>query len=374
MILSRFPDKNRFLKLAESYDVVPVCAQILADTHTPVSLFGRFYENKGPIFFLESAEGGERWGRYSFLGFSSHLIARVYADRLEVEQGGAVRQVAHGGNPFQALKELLAPYRPADLFNLPRFWGGLVGHLNYEMVSFLEAIPHRWPEDKPLACFMIPGEVLIFDNARHTLLLVAITFPKQDPAAAWADAEARLERMLATIAAPRIRRPAVPANGRPELVPTLPEEEFRATVRTLKEHIRAGDIIQAVVSQLFTCDHTPDPWRLYRAMRYINPSPYLFFMHLDDTVLVGSSPETMVRLENRVATLRPIAGTRPRGRTEQEDRQYADDLLRDEKERAEHLMLVDLGRNDLGRVCRFGSVRVPEFMKIERYSHVMHIV
>ncbi len=374
MILSRFPDKNRFLKLAESYDVVPVCAQILADTHTPVSLFGRFYENKGPIFFLESAEGGERWGRYSFLGFSSHLIARVYADRLEVEQGGAVRQVAHGGNPFQALKELLAPYRPADLFNLPRFWGGLVGHLNYEMVSFLEAIPHRWPEDKPLACFMIPGEVLIFDNARHTLLLVAITFPKQDPAAAWADAEARLERMLATIAAPRIRRPAVPANGRPELVPTLPEEEFRATVRTLKEHIRAGDIIQAVVSQLFTCDHTPDPWRLYRAMRYINPSPYLFFVHLDDTVLVGSSPETMVRLENRVATLRPIAGTRPRGRTEQEDRQYADDLLRDEKERAEHLMLVDLGRNDLGRVAEIGSVQVTDLMVVERYSHVMHLV
>ena len=374
MILSRFPDKNRFLKLAENYDVVPVCAQILADTHTPVSLFGRFYENKGPLFFLESAEGGERWGRYSFLGFSSHLIARVYADRLEVAQGGAVRQVAHGGNPFQALKELLAPYRPADLFNLPRFWGGLVGHLNYEMVSFLEAIPHRWPEDKPLACFMIPGEVLIFDNARHTLLLVAITFPKQDPPAAWADAEARIERMLATIAAPRIRRPAVPVNGRPELVPTLPEEEFRATVRALKEHIRAGDIIQAVISQLFTCDHTPDPWRLYRAMRYINPSPYLFFVHLDDTVLVGSSPETMVRLENRVATLRPIAGTRPRGRTEQEDRQYADDLLRDEKERAEHLMLVDLGRNDLGRIAEIGSVQVTDLMVVERYSHVMHLV
>jgi anthranilate synthase component 1 len=238
----------------------------------------------------------------------------------------------------------------------------------------LEAIPNRWPPDKALACFMIPGEVLIFDNARHTLLIVAITFPKQDPAAAWVDAEARLEKILEKIAAPRVHRPDVPAKGKPELVAALADEEFRATVRTVKDHIRSGDIIQAVLSQPFTCTHTPDPWRLYRAMRYINPSPYLFFVHLDDTVLVGSSPETMVRLENRVATLRPIAGTRPRGRTEQEDRQFADDLLRDEKERAEHLMLVDLGRNDLGRVAEIGSVQVTDLMVVERYSHVMHLV
>ena len=374
MILSRFPDKSKFVKLAESYDVVPVCVQILADTHTPVSLFGRFYEDKGPIFFLESVEGGERWGRYSFLGFSSHLIARVFADRVDVEQNGVIRRIPHGGKPFRVLKALLAPFRPADLFNLPRFWGGLVGHLNYEMVSFLEQIPHRWPADKPLACFMIPGEVLIFDNARHTLLLVAITFPRDNPEQAWADAGSRLERVLEKIAAPRVRRPPGPVNGTPLLTPTLTEEDFRHRVAAIKNHIRAGDIIQAVLSQPFTCEHTPDPWRLYRAMRYINPSPYMFFLHLDDTVLVGSSPETMVRLENRIATLRPIAGTRPRGRTEQEDRQLADELLRDEKERAEHLMLVDLGRNDLGRVAEIGSVQVNDLMVVERYSHVMHLV
>jgi anthranilate synthase component 1 len=165
--------------------VVPVCTQILADTLTPVSLLARFYEGKGPIFLLESVEGGERWARYSFLGFSAHLIVRVFADRVDIEEAGRLRRIPHGGKPFQVLRELLAPYRPADVFGLPRFWGGLVGHLNYEMVSFLEAIPHRWPADKPLACFMVPETVLIFDNARHTLLLAALTFPNGDPERDW---------------------------------------------------------------------------------------------------------------------------------------------------------------------------------------------
>jgi anthranilate synthase component I len=248
-----------------------------------------------------------------------------------------------------------------------------VGHLNYEMVSFIEAIPHRWPADKPLACFMVPETVLIFDNARHTLLLAALTFPNGSPERDWAEAGERLERVLEKIAAPMPRKP-VAANGRPELKSPLDEETFRNRVTTIKDHIRAGDVIQTVISQPFTSEQTPDPWRLYRAMRHINPSPYLFFVHLDDTVLVGSSPETMVRLENGIATLRPIAGTRPRGRTEQEDRQLADELLKDEKERAEHLMLVDLGRNDLGRIAEIGSVQVTDLMVVERYSHVMHLV
>jgi anthranilate synthase component 1 len=337
MILNRFPEKDQYLRLAEKYRVVPVCAQILADTLTPVSLLGRFYEGRGPIFLLESVEGGERWARYSFL------------------------------------REFLAPYRPADVFGLPRFWGGLVGHLNYEMVAFIEDIPHRWPPDRPLACFMVPETVLIFDNARHTLLIVALTFPAGDPERDWAEAGGRLERALATITAPLPRKP-VAANGRPQLNSPVDAEDFRRRVRAIKEHIRAGDIIQAVFSQPFRSAQTPDPWRLYRAMRHVNPSPYLFFLHLDDTVLVGSSPETMVRLENGIATLRPIAGTRPRGRTEQEDRRFADELLRDEKERAEHVMLVDLGRNDLGRVAEIGSVQVTDLMVVERYSHVMHLV
>jgi anthranilate synthase component 1 len=373
MILNRFPEKAQYLRLTEKYRVVPVCARILADTLTPVSLLGRFYEGQGPIFLLESVEGGERWARYSFLGFSAHRMVRVFADRLDIEGGGERRSLPHGGNPFQALREFMAPYRPADVFGLPRFWGGLVGHLNYEMVSFLEAIPHCWPADQPLACFMVPETVLIFDNARHTLLITALTFPDGDPAHDWTEAGQRLERVLEKIAAPLPRTPVV-ANGRPELKSPVDEEAFRRRVRTIKEHIRAGDIIQAVLSQPFRSDRPPDPWRLYRAMRHINPSPYLFFLHLDDTVLVGSSPETMVRLENGIATLRPIAGTRPRGRTEQEDRRLADELLKDEKERAEHVMLVDLGRNDLGRVAEIGSVQVTDLMAVERYSHVMHLV
>ena len=373
MILSRFPEKSQYLRLAQSYRVVPVCTQILADTLTPVSLLGRFYERKGPIFLLESVEGGERWGRYSFLGFSSQMTVRVFADRVDIEEGTEIRRIAHDGNPFRVLRDILAPYRPADVFGLPRFWGGLVGHLNYEMVSFVEAIPNRWPAGKPLACFMVPKEVLIFDNTRHTLMLVALTFPNGHPEKDWEEAAERIERVLERIGAPLARKPAS-ANGRPELQSPIDAEKFRSQVRTIQEHIRAGDVIQTVFSQPFTSDQTPDPWRLYRAMRYINPSPYLFFVHLDDTVLVGSSPETMVRLENGIATLRPIAGTRPRGKTEQEDRQMADELLKDEKERAEHLMLVDLGRNDLGRVAEIGSVQVTDLMVVERYSHVMHLV
>jgi anthranilate synthase component 1 len=373
MILNRFPEKEQYLRLAEKYRVVPVCTRILADTLTPVSLLGRFYEGRGPIFLLESVEGGERWARYSFLGLAAHRTVRVFADRVDVEGGGRIESIPHAGNPFRILREFMAPYRPADVFGLPRFWGGLVGHLNYETVAFIENIPHRWPADRPLACFMVPETVLICDNARHTLLVAALTFPDGDPERDWDDAGRRLESALEKIAAPRPRTPAA-ANGRPQLESPVGEEAFRSRVRAIQAHIHAGDIIQAVLSQPFRSDQAPDPWRLYRAMRHINPSPYLFFLHLDDIVLIGSSPETMVRLENGIASLRPIAGTRPRGRSEQEDRRLADELLKDEKERAEHIMLVDLGRNDLGRVAQIGSVQVTDLMVVERYSHVMHLV
>ncbi len=374
MILARFPEKSQYLRLAKSYRVVPVCLQILADTWTPVSLLGRFDDGREPVFLLESVEGGERWGRYSFLGFGRHAILRVFADRVEIERGQTLERIAHAGDPFRVLRAFLAPYRPADLFGLPRFWGGMVGHLNYETVSFLEAVPHRHPADRPLARFVVPETVLIFDNARHSLLLVALTYPGEFPEEDWRQATERLEKLLATIEASSPRR-AVAAGETPiRLTAVVPEEEFRRRVAAVQRRIRAGDIIQAVISQPFVSDRSPDPWLLYRAVRHINPSPYLFFLRLEETLLVGSSPETMVRLENGIATLRPIAGTRPRGETEQEDRALADELLRDEKERAEHLMLVDLGRNDLGRVAEIGSVQVTDLMVVERYSHVMHLV
>ena len=375
MLLSRFPDRATFEALARTHNVIPVCAEILADTDTPVGLLRKFYPGRGPVFLLESVEGGERWGRYSFLGTAVRCHLRVFDRVVRIEENGLSTEIAHHGDPLAVLRARMAEYRPARLPELPRFWGGLVGYLSYEMVSFFEAIENRLPPDEPLAHFVIPEELVIFDNLRHTLQCVVTAFVA-DPAQAEAEfaaANQRIEALLETIRQPG---PAVEtAPGAPPLLAPVHEEQvYQDRVSRVKEYIRAGDIIQAVVSQPFACPAPADPWPLYRAQRFINPSPYLYFLHFDDLTMVGSSPETMVRLENGVATLRPIAGTRPRGSSEQEDRAMADELLADEKERAEHLMLVDLGRNDLGRVAETGSVQVTDLMFIERYSHVMHLV
>ena len=375
MLINRFPEKSVFLELAGRHNVIPVSAEILADTETPVSLLKKIYPGKGPAFLFESVEGGERWGRYSFLSASARTQIRVYADRVMVEAERFTEVVDHGGEPLAVLRRLMKRYRPAHIPELPRFWGGMVGYLGYEMVSFFERIPNLLPEDRPIAHFIIPDRLIIFDNIRHTLIGVVIAFTEDapEPEAVYLAAAARLEQLLSETAACLTEAP--PGRGGDwNLSPRLAPDTFREMVRKTKHYIREGDIIQAVISQAFTCDVSPDLWTLYRAQRFINPSPYLYFLHLDDTALVGSSPETMVRLENGVASLRPIAGTRPRGETEQEDRVLADDLLQDEKERAEHLMLVDLGRNDLGRVAETGSVQVTDLMVVERYSHVMHLV
>ncbi|MDM8525078.1 anthranilate synthase component I family protein [Desulfococcaceae bacterium HSG8] len=376
MLINQFPDKDHFHSLAAQHNVIPVCAEILADTETPVSLLKKIHKGKGPAFLLESVEGGERWGRYSFLSASARCHICVYPEFVEVRENGSVRQIPHNRDPLAVLRSLMEQYRPASVPGLPRFWGGMVGYLTYEMVSFFEPIPNLLPEDKPLAYFIIPNELLIFDNIRHTLLCVAISFTDKEESAehAYQSAKARVSRLLEEV------EQDLPEPGENSektgfmLKPLWEEDRYREMVKQVKAYIRAGDIIQSVISQPFICDPAPDLWSLYRAQRFINPSPYLFFLHLDDMTLVGSSPETMVRVENRVASLRPIAGTRPRGNTEQEDRALANELLQDEKERAEHLMLVDLGRNDLGRVAEVGTVQVTDLMFVERYSHVMHLV
>jgi anthranilate synthase component 1 len=357
--------------------MIPVCMEILADTETPVSALGKLYDGKGPVFLFESVEGGERWGRYSFLGASAHCQARVYRDVVEIEDRNGRTRIPHAGNPLGMLRSAMAQFRPVSLPELPRFWGGMVGYLTYETVSFFEAIPNKLPEDKPLAHMLVTDRLFIFDNIRHTLTMLAHVFLNGEKSLdqAYDQALEDLDAMHASLAAPL----PVDRNGAEVLHhinprPNIEEADFRAQVARIKEYILEGDVIQTVLSQPFECSPPPDPWRLYRAQRYVNPSPYMYFLHLDDTVLVGSSPETMVRLENGVATLRPIAGTRPRGRTEQEDRELADELLQDPKERAEHLMLVDLGRNDLGRVAEIGTVQVTDLMFVERYSHVMHLV
>ncbi|MBA3028683.1 MAG: anthranilate synthase component I [Desulfobacteraceae bacterium] len=375
MRLNQFPEKDEFLKFAQSHNVIPVCEEILADTETPVTVLKKLYNGKGPIFLFESVEGGERWGRYSFLGTSAQTHVRVFRDYVETEENGVIKRLDHHQDPLSVLKELMAHYTPVQLKQLPRFWGGMVGYLTYEMVSFFERIPNHLPEDKPLAHFMIPDELIIFDNIKNTLTAVVITFlgGEKSPDFAFLGAKAKLADLLK-----RIDEPMTFENnkngGSYALSSVIDPEEYKASVRKVKEYIRQGEIIQSVISQPFRCEAVPDLWMLYRAQRYINPSPYLFFLHLGEMALVGSSPETMVRMENRMATLRPIAGTRPRGNTEQEDRRLADELLQDEKERAEHLMLVDLGRNDLGRVAETGTVQVTDLMFVERYSHVMHLV
>lgn len=379
MLIRKYLNKDQFCRLAEKHNVIPVCIETLADTETPVSLFKKIYNNKGPIFLFESVEGGERWGRYSFLGSSARTHIRVYREIVEIRENGAVEEVLHNGDPCKILKDFMDQYHPASVPGLPRFWGGMVGYLTYEMVSFFESIPNRLPEKTPIAHFIIPDELLIFDNISNTLLAVVIAFPdrEQDAEEAYEQATGRIESMLHTLNAKGnspVEEDALV--DRPDYSISVKEKDdvYRSYVKKIKRYIVEGEIIQAVVSQPFTCDASPDLWTLYRAQRYINPSPYLYFLHLDNIALVGSSPETMVRLENGVAELRPIAGTRPRGKNEQEDRVLANELLQDEKERAEHLMLVDLGRNDLGRVAETGTVQVTDLMFVERYSHVMHLV
>jgi anthranilate synthase component I len=374
MKLNQYPNETTFCKLAEKSNVIPVCIEILADTETPVSVIGKLHRPQHPLFLFESVEGGERWGRYSFAGISAQSHIRVFADVVKIETAESQEVIPHKGNPLVVLKNLMAQYRPADIPELPRFWGGLVGYFTYEMVSFFESIPNTLPTDKPIANFIIPSEVLIFDNIRHTLTAVALCFVSDGttPSELYKNALSQLETIFKALSTSTFETVTAPHSC--QLAPMKDEASYHDNVNRVKEYILAGDVIQTVISQEFSCPSPPSFLDVYRAQRYINPSPYLFLLHLDGMTLAGSSPETMVRLENSIATLRPIAGTRPRGKTEQEDRALANELLSDEKERAEHLMLVDLGRNDLGRIAEVGSVQVTDLMVVERYSHVMHLV
>ncbi len=376
MLLNQFPHLHEFKELTKQFNVIPVCAEILADMETPVSLLRKIIRPEHPAFLFESVEGGERWGRYSFLGASARSHIRIYADRVEITKDGQKQRIVHDHNPLLILKNFMNQYRTAQLPGLPPFWGGLIGYMAYEMVSFFEAVPNRLPAETPIAHFIEPNEILVFDNIRHTLLAVVLCFSDETTAAddLFRQAQIKINTLLHKMGKPLLETKTHPDSGKCRLSASWEPERYRSLVRHVKEYILSGDIIQAVIAQPFTCQPAPDPWLLYRAQRFINPSPYLFFLHLDGTILIGSSPETLVRLENGIATLRPIAGTRPRGKNEQHDRMLADELLSDEKERAEHIMLVDLGRNDLGRVAETGSVQVTDLMTVERYSHVMHLV
>ncbi|MFW5829453.1 MAG: anthranilate synthase component I family protein [Planctomycetota bacterium] len=377
MFLSSFPEAGSYRQHATTANVVPVGVQILADMETPVSMLTRALARTEDCFLLESMENPDRWGRYSFLGLRARSRVWVYQDRVEIEEQGERRSEDHGGQPLQWLRRLMARYTPANLPELPRFYGGLVGWFCFEMVHFIEArVPNLADPSQPLAQFMIPEEVVVVDNLRHSLCCLALTFPQpgDDLDAVYRHGMERAQALADDMQEPMTPPlQQAPAGSDFHLQPIRQAQHYRDMVEAIKRGIVDGEVIQTVVAQAFECS-APDPIALYRALRYINPSPYMYFVRLDGEVLVGASPETMVRVEKGVATVRPIAGTRPRGADEQADRALADELLADEKEKAEHLMLVDLGRNDLGRVAATGTVQVTDLMFVERYSHVMHLV
>jgi len=375
------PDKSTFLAKAKHGTLVPVWRELLADQETPVSAYERLRRHfaGAPTFLLESVEGGEHIARYSFLGGAPRCLFRSFGRRVELEFSDGRREVKEDVDALDVLRDLMAKYQPVPDPALPRFFGGAVGFIGYDAVTQFEP---RVPVSKgpgldwPDMVLGITDTILIFDHTRHTLKVVANVHIEGDAGAAYDAAVGRLDALCKalTVALPHQlldvnERPA-PAAARSNVTP----EQFAASVNKAKEYIRAGDIIQVVLSQRFEVDHTGDPLDVYRALRCVNPSPYMYCLEFGDRSVVGSSPEIHVRCEEGKVEVRPIAGTRPRAADPVADQKLADELLADPKERAEHIMLVDLGRNDLGRVCRYGSVRVPELMVIERYSHVMHIV
>lgn len=372
------PDKESFALLAAQGNLIPVYREIMADMDTPVTAF-RKIDDGCHAFLLESIEGGEKWARYTFLGATPAVVIRSRGNRVELLKNGAAPEVTETDDPLGAVKRHLAQFQPVETPGLPRFFGGAVGYLGYDMVRFFEKLP----TDKPAligawdSCFLITDTLLIFDNVRQKIKVVANAHLDEgvSPEAAYAEAVARIDALIARLKGPLPPAQPMAATGRPvSFGSNMKREEFEAAVEKSKEYIRAGDIIQVVLSQRFSGDLNVEPLDIYRVLRTLNPSPYMFFLRMDDTIVLGASPEVMVRKEGDRVELRPIAGTRPRGASAEEDRHLEDDLLADPKERAEHVMLVDLGRNDLGRVCRTGTVRVSELMTVERYSHVMHIV
>ncbi|HEX9079837.1 MAG TPA: anthranilate synthase component I [Desulfuromonadaceae bacterium] len=371
-----FPHIDTFLELSRRGNLIPVYREIMADMDTPVTAFKKLDDGRFS-FLLESIEGGEKWGRYSFLGSSPSLIVRSKGTRVEIIENGLTTTLT-AEDPLACIRDLLARFSPVEVEGLPRFFGGAVGYLGYDMVRHFE----RLPTDKPAlidawdAYFLVTDTIVIFDTMRQKIQVVSNAHldGTTTPEAAYREATEKIEAIIRRLRTPLPAETPPPTGKRVELRSNVERSEFEAAVEKAKEYVRAGDIIQVVLSQRFSGELTADPLDIYRALRTLNPSPYMFFLRLDDTVIAGASPEVMVRKEGTHVALRPIAGTRPRGATHEEDARLAEELLADPKERAEHVMLVDLGRNDLGRVCKTGTVTVSELMVIERYSHVMHIV
>ncbi|MBV8314765.1 MAG: anthranilate synthase component I [Planctomycetaceae bacterium] len=376
------PSFEDFACRAGEAPCVPVYRQLTGDGLTPVSAFRRI-ERTPPSFLFESVIGGEKVGRFSFLGTEPFLRFEARGDEVAVTSAsdpGAARRFT-SDDPFRELQGLVERYRAVHLPGLPRFAGGAVGYASYDAVRYTERLPNAPPDDRglPDLSFAFHDRMVLFDHIRKTILVVAQAHlgPGTDPRVAYDRACAGVDDLVARLAepGPELGLGDIETEGPVRLVPrsNFTREQYEAVVRHCQEYIKAGDIFQVVPSQRFQVETTAEPFNIYRVLRVVNPSPFLFYLPLGDFCLIGSSPEILVRVEDGMVTIRPLAGTRRRGRDEAEDRALAEELLADPKERAEHIMLVDLGRNDVGRVADFATVQLTDVMKVERYSHVMHI-
>jgi anthranilate synthase component 1 len=373
------PSRDEFATLSLQGNLIPVYADLMADFETPVSAYAKLKE-AGPSYLLESVEGGENLSRYSFIGCRPRKIFVCGPEVTEIlTPGQPIQKITTPADPLTLIADEMRGYRPVTVPGLPRFTGGAVGFVGYEYITRIEPSVPAPPKDElgtPLLYFILSDSMLIFDRAKQTLRLCVNAHVRGEAGSAYDAAVAELTALFALLNHPREITPAPLTDVGRIAVPSgnFTAPRFEKVVEDGKEFIRAGDIIQFVPSQRFTRPFTKAPLDLYRALRTVNPSPYMFILEAGDFSIVGASPEVHVRLTDGLVEIRPIAGTRRRGATHAEDLALEKELLADEKERAEHLMLVDLARNDIGRVCRFGSVKVPEMMVIERYSHVMHIV
>jgi anthranilate synthase component 1 len=376
------PAFDEFRRWTDQAPCVPVYRQLTGDTLTPVSAF-RKLDRGGPAFLFESVIGGEKVGRFSFLGTEPFLRfeARGRDVRLSWTDDPAANEQYTGADPLDDLRRLIERFRAVHLPGLPRFAGGAVGYAAYDAVRYTEDLPNAPPDDRglPDLAFAFYDRMVIFDHIRKTVLVVAQSHcgPGEDPRDAYDQAVRRVDNLVARLSNPgrELGLGDIDTDGPVGLVPesNFTREAYEAVVRHCQEYIKAGDIFQVVPSQRFRVETSAEPFDIYRVLRVVNPSPFLFYLPFGDFSLIGSSPEILVRVEDGSVTIRPLAGTRRRGRDEAEDRALAEELLADPKERAEHIMLVDLGRNDVGRVAEFATVQLTDVMKVERYSHVMHI-
>jgi anthranilate synthase component 1 len=382
------PTLDEFLKLAAQGNLIPVTRRILADFETPLSAYQKI-RGQGESFLFESVVGGEHIGRYSFIGCNPRSVIRQNDRQVEVFENGKTVETfsvgKDGPNPvhdgLEVVARVMKKYRAVSVPNLPRFTGGAVGFIGYEWVHDIEPVVPRPPHDElktPVMYFLVADQLLIFDRVAQTvtILVNAILDDAENPTEAYENATSEVDRIISLLEQPSEHRAVTVTTEIPPVAfeSNQSKEKFFANVEASKKYIKAGDIIQVVGSQRFCAPIKASPLDVYRGARHINPSPYMFLLELDGFSLVGASPELHVRCEEGKVEIRPIAGTRRRGKNAEEDAALEKELLADPKERAEHVMLVDLARNDIGRVCDFGSVQVKELMAIERYSHVMHIV